>query len=65
MSLKIEAHPELTSFAPPKPGQTGERILAQHRKAKTTAALVAGVKASVVSSGVQRSLDIIAGRASV
>lgn len=62
MSLKIESLPQLTTFKPPAKGETGERILAQHRKAMTTAALVAGVKASVVSSDVQRSLDIIAGR---
>lgn len=65
MSLKIEAHPELTAFAPPKPGQTGERILSQHRKAMTTAALVAEVKAMSVSHQVRRNLDIIAGRAGV
>lgn len=63
MSLKIEALPQLTTLREPAKGETGERILAQHRRAKTTAALVAGVKASAVSAGVRRSLDMIAGRA--
>jgi len=63
MSLKIEALPQLTAFKAPSKGETGERILASHRKAKTTAALVAGVKASTVSRSVRRALDVIAGRA--
>lgn len=44
MSLKIEALPQLTAYQPPRVGETGERILTSHRRAKTTAALVAGVK---------------------
>lgn len=62
MSLKIESLPQLTAFHQPVKGETGEHILASHRKAKTTAALVAVVKARSVSSSVQRDLDMIAGR---
>lgn len=64
MSLKIESLPNLTSLKPPAKGETGQSILAQHRKAKTTAALVAGVKASAMSADrrVQGYLDMIAGR---
>jgi len=62
MSLKIEALPQLTSLRAPSKGETGERILAQHRKAKTTVALIAGVKASAPGRRVQGYLDQIAGR---
>ena len=64
MSLKVEALPRLTEFSPPAKGATGERILASHRKAKTTAALVAGVKAKARATDrrVQGYLDMIAGR---
>lgn len=63
MTLKIETMPQLTMHQAPRKGETGAHILAAHRKAETTAALVAAVKSSPAGRPVAYWLDMLAGRA--
>ncbi|WEK05745.1 MAG: hypothetical protein P0Y65_05680 [Candidatus Devosia phytovorans] len=61
MGLKIETMPELTSHHAPRKGETGAKILAEHRRAETLSALVKAVKSD--RRPVAYWLDMIAGRA--
>lgn len=57
MTLTTET---LEKLVTPKPGRHTTRL--PTKSARTNAALIAAVKAASVDKGVQRSLDMIAGR---
>lgn len=63
MSLNTEVLQRITTPKPHRKGSTEESIYAENQRVKTTAALVACVVRKSADAGVQRSIDIIAGRA--